>query len=350
MSKNNMNYTLECLEKFEELSPEIKEVFGGNKAYSLIEDLESQYEIDLAFILILLAIDELRIPDLPEYLKKKYKFSPEKSNLIINEIEKQIIEPANKIIEETEGEVQIKKSDIHELIFSVFSENLLLVFSYSKEEIKSFNIAIFAAFNENDILEERVIEAFYKNKELISNETINVEEKEKPASIENFLKDFIKINGSDMPDNLVLANYLNTSKNVKKLSENEKNILNRVLKTYKNLVFFPESMEGVPMEFWEVIPVKDVTGEVFDVLDDKKNTNFDKDLKLKIKESQEKRIKDLSEEKTKKQQKTKKQELKQIKESSISELQKMIDDYPKGSLGYKAIKQEIDRLKKNKKN
>ncbi len=332
-----MNYTLECLEKFKELSPELKDIFGGDKAFKLTEDLEDQYGVDIAFILILLAIDELSISDVGEYLKKKYKLVPEKASVIVKEIDKNIIEPASEIMGGETEKIEMEKLNIYDLILSVFSENLFLLFSYSEEELRNFNIASFAAFNESDMLEEKVIEAFYNNQELISKEKVIIEEKEKPATVANFLKDFIKTHGSDMPDNLVLANYLNSSKNALKLKEAEKNILNRVLKTYRNLVFFPESMEGVPMKYWEIIPIKGGSHDVLDVLSDEKKEDFDKNLK--IKKISEKSIKDI-----------KSQELEEIKKSSVSELKKMMKDYSKGSLGYKAIKQELDRLEKSKKN
>ncbi len=345
-----MNYTLECLEKFEELSPELKEIFGGDKAFKLTEDLEDQYGIDLAFVLILLAINELNITDVPEYLKKKYKLAPEKANLIVKEIDETIMKPASEVIVEESEKIELEKSDIHDLIFSVFSENLFLLFSYPEEDVRNFNIASFAAFNENDMLEEKVIEALYNNQELISKKKIIIEDKEKKATVANFLRDFIKTHGSDMPDNLVLANYLNSSKNASKLNEVEKNILNRVLKTYRNLVFFPESMEGVPMKYWEIIPVKGNNQEVLDVLGEKKEKEFDNSLKTKIRQKRTKDKKETADKEEKSAKEIKSQELEEIKKSSTTELKEMMQDYPKDSLGYKAIKQELDRLQKSKKN
>ncbi len=340
-----MNYTLECLEKFEELDFELKEIFGGDKANSLIEELESQFEVDLAFSLILLAINELRISDLAEYLKKKYNLAPEKANLIIKEIEEKIIKLADEYILERQEEKIVENINIIEIIMSVFAENLLLIFSYPKEDVRNFNIATFAAFNEVEMLEEKVFNAFYNNQELISKEKIIIDDRQKKATVANFLKDFIKTHGSDMPDNLILANYLNSSSNVKKLSEAEKNILNRVLKTYRNLIFFPDSMEGVPMEFWEIIPVRGNNEEVLDVLEDKKETTIiNEELKNKILEN--KKYKEEKEEVIKKEDFV---DLKDIKEKSVSELKELMKEYPSGSLGYRAIKQELNRLQNNKK-
>jgi hypothetical protein len=341
-----MNYTLECIEKFEELDSKLKEIFGGDKANSLVEELENQFEVDLSFVLILLAINELNISDLPEYLKKKYKLSSEKVNLIVEEIEENIIKLVDDYILERQEEKTVENIDIQEIIMSVFSENLLLIFSYPKEDIKNFNIATFAAFNDLELLEEKVIDSFYNNQELISQEKIIIEDKAKKATIANFLQDFIKSHGSDMPDNLILANYLNTSANVKKLNETEKNLLNRVLKTYRNLVFFPESMEGVPMELWEIIPVRANNKEVLDVLDDEeKSSSFKENLKKKIIDNEKT--------KPKKPEKLIKKDdlvdLKNIKEKSVSELKKLMKEYQNGSLEYKAIKQELNRLQKNKK-
>src|SRR6056297_797095 len=123
-----MNYTLECLEKFEELSPEVKDVFSGDKAFKLTNNLEDQYNIDLAFLLILLAINELNISDVAEYLKKKYELAPEKANLIVKELNKNILNPASKVISKKTEEINIERADIYDLIYSVFSENLFLLF------------------------------------------------------------------------------------------------------------------------------------------------------------------------------------------------------------------------------
>ncbi len=340
-----MNYTLECLEKFEELPLELKEIYG-DKASGFIENLENQFEIDLAFVLVLLAIDELGISDLSEYLKKKYKLKPEKANLIVKEIEENIVKEADEYILERQEKEVVGSINVQEIIMSVFSENFLSTLSFSPEDIKSFNIAVFAAFNEQEMLEEKVISSFYNNQELISQQKIITDDKERRATIANFLKDFIKSHGSDMPNNLILANYLNASDNVKKLNEVEKNILNRVLKTYRNLVFFPESMEGTPMDFWEIIPIRGSGNEVLDVLDDEKETkDFNQELKKKIIENKKiKERKALSP--------IKKEELidlKDIKEKSVSELKELMKEYPSGSLGYKAIKQELNRLQGNKK-
>jgi hypothetical protein len=324
-----MNYTLECLEKFENLPQAVKDVFGGDQAYKIVKELEKRFSVDLAFVLILLAIEELFLEDVPEYLKLKFKLTPEKASLITKEIEDRIINPANNIILENKRVKEAGAMEVEETILSVFSENFLKIFSLPAKDIRNFNIITFASFNKNDMLEDKVVDLFYKNPELISNELIELEGRQVKASIANFLKDFIKIHGSDMPDNLVLANYLNNSNNVKKLKPQEKNNLNNVLKTYRNLVFFPESMEGVPLEFWELLPVKG-NYKVSDVLDDSEINN--NDLINKV----EKPVKE--------------EVLKDLKSSSFEELNKMLSDYKTGSLEYKAIKQEISRLQKNNKN
>lgn len=339
-----MDYILKCLEKFEELPDKVKQAFGGDRAHQAIKEIEDQYKLDLAFVLILLAIDELFLEDLPAYLKLKYEISAEKAKIISQEIEDKIISSAINIITGYKEEIEQKDVNIEELIIKAFSDSFLKVLNLPAKDIFNFNLLTFAMFNERKLLEEKVINLFYNNQELISKTKIKIEDREVRASIANFIKDFIKNYGSEMPDNLMLANYLNTSPNVKKLTKKERDILNTVIKTYRNLVFFPDSMEGVPMEFWELIPTKTSYGEVSDVLADKKEVvnkeMISKDIKDKIIEKEIKKVAELTEgEPIKK--------LPEIKNSSLEQLTNMLSDYSVNSLEYKAIKQEINRLQKN---
>lgn len=332
-----MNYTYECIQKFSSLPNNLKKIYGGRKAYKIIKDLEETFSINLAFVLILLALKELEIEDLPYYLRLKYKISKEKSDIISQEIESRIVEIAEKELAKEEEEridLKVKNEDI---IFYTFSENFIDLLNSDASSVDNFNIACFKAFNENELFEEKVIKSFYNNNEKISDQIIKVEDRETSATIKNYLKDFIKVNGSEMPDNLVLANYLNLSPNTKNLSKEEKGILNRVLKTYKNLVFFPDSMAGVPVEYWELVPKNLDKDSVSDVLSGKeeKNEKIDlTELKIEKKENEKEKIK-----------KEEVDKIKDLDKKSLTELEEMLQYYLPNTLEYKAIKQEIKHLK-----
>lgn len=382
-----MQYILECLEKFQLLDSEIREAFGGETTYLKAKKLEQEFNVELSFVLILLAIDELESADLPEYLAKKFNLAPEKASLLTAKIEEEIIDPALESIspdldEDEEAPFGFNKNSIHE----IFASSLIDLLKGSPAEIKAFNILVFSSLVEDDTLEDKIIKALFANQEEISANKIILEDKEIKASVANFLKDFIRNHGSVMPDNLVLANYLNTSSNAKKLSASEKELLNRILKTYRNLVFFPESLDNVPMELWEIVPEKSSQQEVLDVLsdEDSRTTNQDKNkavralaskknIKMKdgnqvvtdqIALSEKKRLtpdplvevsdhrfqgeanrKPISSVSTP-DELAKIQKIISQDDYTLDELVNRLPQYSENSLEYRAIKQEIDRLRR----
>lgn len=382
-----MQYILECLEKFQLLDSEIREAFGGEDTYFKAKKIEQEFNVELSFVLILLAINELESADLPEYLAKKFNLAPEKASLLTAKIEEEIIDPALESIspdldEDEEAPFGFNKNSIHE----IFASSLIDLLKGSPAEIKAFNILVFSSLVEDDTLEDKIIKALFANQEEISANKIILEDKEIKASVANFLKDFIRNHGSVMPDNLVLANYLNTSSNAKKLSASEKELLNRILKTYRNLVFFPESLDNVPMELWEIVPEKSSQQEVLDVLsdEDSRTTNQDKNKAVRALASKKNiKMKDgnqvvtdqiaLSEKKRltpdplvevsdhRFQEKANRKPISSVSTpDELAKIQKIIsqDDYTldelvnrlpqysENSLEYRAIKQEIDRLRR----
>lgn len=336
-----MDYILECLDKYEELPLDYKDVFASQETQNLINKLEAKFKVELSFLLILLAIEELYLEDVEEYLAKKFELEANKIDIIKNEISDKILKKAQAIFQKIEAKRQEEVINEKEIVLSVFASNLLTIFKMPAGHIKGLNIIIFSLFNKDLLLEEKVINALYNNQELISQKTINLEGREVKASIANYLKDFIKNYGSEMPDNLVLANYLNSSVNVKKLSPQEKSILNRVLKTYKNLVFFPESMERIPMENWELIASssKDAV-EQKDALDDDNISALQKTkevIQTELKEDLNEKDKEVKSAKTR---------LEDLSFKDLDELNRMLKEYPLNSLEYRAIKEEINRLRK----
>ncbi len=339
-----MDYILECLDKFEELPASYKDVFGSQETQDILFKLENKFKVELSFLLILLAISELYPDDINEYLEKKYKLGANQIDIIKTEIEDKVLNKAKKIYNQIEAARQEEIINNKEVILSVFTGHLLTVFKMSTANIRNLNIITFSLFNEDPLLEDRAINALYNNQELISKNFIYLEDKKVKASIANFLKDFIQKYGSEMPDNLILANYLNSSSNVKILNSQEKNILNRVLKTYRNIVFFPESMERIAMEKWELIASsdKDVV-EVDDALVDEKIDSLKKAQSL-IKSTEKEEFSE--EDKEKKGEQTR---LEDLSFKDLDELNQMLRDYPLNSLEYKAVREEINHIKKRQK-
>jgi len=330
-----MNYIAECLEKFQSLNKSLKEDLGSGTAYLALKSLEKEFSLSLSFVLILIAIGELEEEDLPEYLQIKFKLITTQAQTLASRLFTEVYEPAlDRQLAIIEGVVIDKKPLRYQAfdISSVFEGNLINFLKFPSAEVRDFNISVFAAIDADHLLEDRLINSLYANKEIISKTSIVSDGRELKPTVSNWIKDFVADSGSGLFDGLVLAKYLSSSPNAGKLNESEKMLLSKILKTYRNLVFFPESMEHVPMELWEVLPIENDNG-VRDVLAE------DESLNLNIKVTPD------NFQPTKKAKAEAETVVSEAEESQLSKLQAALSDYVPTSLEYKVIKQELDRLR-----
>jgi hypothetical protein len=122
------------------------------------------------------------------------------------------------------------------------------------EIIKDYNGILILLLLDDPNFKKSLEKVFLANPEKLTHSEFISEGAPHSPSIANWLKDFIKQFGSGMFDNLVMARYMTTSKNIKNLSEEEKQLVKKLLLTYRNLKFFPESMPSDDGEGWEIIP------------------------------------------------------------------------------------------------
>lgn len=308
------NYLAECLEKFHELPEEVQEIIGGFSACLEIKKIEEAYNTSLSFAVILIAVGELTIDDLPDYLQLKFKLDKDKGVKIAELLMEKIFNPALEVVvdlvatdSETDEEMVIDEIDKEDLL-DIFTDKIISTIKTDKEKIKKINVYIFHSINEDEGLDEKLEDLLYKNQEKISSHSIILDGHPASSSISNWLKDFIKSYGSDLFNEVVLAEYLSQSLNAKSLKPEEKELLRKILRLYRNLVFFPESMEGVPLENWEIFPVEH---------------NTDDRIIVKSVEQEPKMTE---------------------RQKVIFDLQKNLAKYSSSSLEYKAISQEISRL------
>ena len=351
-----MNYIAECLEKFQLLDKRLQNELGSGSSFLVLKKIEEEYSVTLSFALILLVIGELDSADLPEYLQKKYSLDSARAKEIAERIIDEVYMPAFEKIVDLDIAPFIKSQNVNISyqpfdILSIFQGGLLPLLKGPVGELRKFNISVFAALDNDPSLEDRINSAFYANSEIISKENILIEEKEYRPTIGHWIKDFVVVNGSEMFDGLILARYLSTSSNCQRLSLEEKAIVSKILKTYRNLVFFPESMDNIPIELWEVLPVENEFG-VNDILSDdletSENLSSKKQLAKRIKKSQS----PASETPTINIQPSEKSEAVEVPaakqtevDSSAAKLQAALNDYAPDSLEYKVIKQELERLR-----
>lgn len=324
----------ECLDKFHSLPDELQEMIGGFGASLIIKKLEDEYQVSLSFATILIAIGELNIDDLPEYLNLKSNFDKTKGEEVADKLEEELFAPVLDLIisstpeeyiniKENEAEnqfgpiVNMSVAEKRELILKTFAGEIIPALNAEPNKLQDFNIAIFQAFNAEEDLEDKVEALLYKNQEKLSDHHIILDGHPASPTIGNWLKDFIKKYGSGLFNEVTLAEYLSQSPNIRQAKANEKELVRKILKLYRNLVFFPESMDGIPLEQWEIFPINRSLLKNTELLETKiVSENIPEDPAILE------------------------------KQKAIFDLQKTLSKYPVTSLEYKAITQEINRLSK----
>lgn len=319
-----MNYIAQCLEKFRQLPEATKNILGSLETLVIIKRLEERYNIPLSFLVVLVATSEISLDDVPEYVEKKYGFSEEDAFDLRSDLTREIF---SLLIINTEEDT-VSSQEIKDK----FNKGVVALLNNDGEAAK-VNQSVFGLLSKDGSFQEELSKVLLNNQEKLINDRLTLEDREVPPTIANWLKDFIKTNGSEMFNELTLAQYLSNSANAKSLNPASKNMLRKLLKLYRNLTFFPESMDNLALEDWQIIPFdpKKESPHVFvDALGEKKSP-----VATKIEKKETGKII--------------KENVNPNKEvNPLTELQQTLAQYTPGSLEYKAVAQEIERLKKKK--
>lgn len=195
--------------------------------------------------------------------------------------------------------------------------------------------------NKKDSL-NKFTRAFLNNQEKLTSNSIILDGKKQEPTIANWIKHFIKENGSEMFSNISLVKYLTSSPETVSLNDGDKKVLKRMLKLYRNLIFFPDSMKDIPMINWEILPIE---SDISLANQEKKikpnitkNNNIQRNVQLS--DSINKSLNITPE--------TIKKPTPQLNlaDQELEVLQKMLKKYPNKSLERKAIEGEIKKRKK----
>lgn len=180
-------------------------------------------------------------------------------------LELALLEEENRIMDEIisqrEKNINVKEESI--AMLDLFSDNLVDILKDDDEElVNSLNgELIFLFFNEPNFKKDVFNIVFGNQKKLTAKEFL-LEGKKSEPTIANWLKDFINKNGSGIFDNLVLSKYITDSENARKLDNNERNLLKKLLILYRNIKFSEKSMPSDNGIGWQIIPVEKESDEV----------------------------------------------------------------------------------------
>lgn len=255
-----MNYIELCLRKFNELPTGLKDFLNSQEVLDFLSRIEKEYGIDLTFVVVLIFIGELDLENLDIYLIKKFNIDQIISNKIMFEMENNIFKKVlglSETLSRKDYLLDLDENDRNKKIIDIFSENLLKQFYFSVDVnyLLQLNAIIFESISSDESFIEKIKRLFLESNEVLTSKKITIKEKIENATISNWIKDFVTENGSDMFSPIVLAKYLISSKNVALLDDTEKQLLRQVLKMYRNLFFFPESMGNANYIDWEIFPI-----------------------------------------------------------------------------------------------
>lgn len=177
--------------------------------------------------------------------------------------------------------------------------------------------------------------ALFSNQEKLTNKTFELNGKKTRPTVENWLKAFIKATGSGMFSNIDLTKYMTESENVKRLDDEERRLVKKLLRLYRNLVFFPDSLRNIPIDQWEIFPMEREGGDFHrgslgapKTEDEKELENLQNMEKDYGENSLEKLVLDEEIEKRKK----------------IEEMRFMLKNYKEDSLEHRVLEEEILKM------
>ena len=177
----------------------------------------------------------------------------------------------NKIlgIEEEEEEEEFEEEKIGEINFNakkekkdsfkIFENSIKhLLVNVDKNVLESYNLTLLELITEDIKFKRDLENSLYHNKETITTSKFKLKDVPEKPTIGNWLKDFIKKNGTTIFSDVVLSEYLTRTDNTKNLYTNERVLLSKLLQLYRNLKFYPESQKGVREDDWEIIPAEEI--------------------------------------------------------------------------------------------
>ncbi|MDD4412889.1 MAG: hypothetical protein PHR00_04570 [Patescibacteria group bacterium] len=251
-------------------------------------------------------------------------------------------------LDETE---ELTTDELYEHYKIVFKENVL-------NHLMSEDTLILKEFNSDlgKILLEKGYEsktqlssALFLNQEKISDNSIVLDGRLVESTIGHWLEYFVRQKGSGITDAVAASDFVANSDNAKTIEIETKELLIKLLALYRNVKFFPDSQPSQNPEDWQFFPIPEIeTTIVRNVAPaeyarpaNKPLTNMSS-VQTSFKENT---IPVFDDNKPTSENKIQSDNQKQINEAL--RLQKMLSEYPVGSLEYLAIEEELKQYTKN---
>lgn len=314
------------------------EISVGQMEYEIAQEMgfDADYSRKIAVSVAgsyLLAIDKWLDGSVANYLKScgadlvqfasvaaSLQAAPDKEKLMFekeNEPEEEFVfTPRNP---EGDLEKSVNQGEEKDDMIDLFEHRVLDTIAISNAEIlDDYNHFLISSFSDDKKLYVAVQQALKSNQEEISPGTISLDGKEVPATVSNFISDLLKsVQTSDINE-MSLVQYFSSSPNFRKLSPSGKNVVRKVFGLYINLWLLFENLDSKTVEEIEIFPIREEQDDSYP---------SGSPAEPKGKNNYQETGGDRGE---------------------IEALRQMLSHYVAGSLEYKAIEEEISRLKESR--
>ncbi len=325
----------EAIEKFKKMAPEIVLTVDSDEVSEAVERINDRYGVDINALLIFIFTGDLDRGGLVDFAIREFQLDKEKAEQLKGDIDVELIAPIIKrlnFLDANFAKTSISKKEIKDILLDIFRDSCVDELSKDIIILTAINLQVFFVLKDDLEFQKKLVKVFYENEEVITRKIFLLDKRRVTPNISNWIKDFIKSQGSIMFDSITLIKYMTSSENVKKLDESEKTIVKKVLLTYRNIKYFPESMASDHVEDWEIFPIYEEGGDSR-FLDDKKT---EEELVIdELKEKQKEYKKGTLESEV--------IEEEISNEKEIEGLKIVLEKYEKGTLEYSAILEEIKK-------
>jgi len=231
-----------------------------------------------------------------------------------------------------EGELAMAKELFKTSLLEIISDNI-------GEPINVLNQGLVYILINHESSRDELIKELLENNQVLSNKNFTFEGKSIVGTVELWFKDFFQKIGGGKFDNIKLTEFLTNSENGKLLDLGERRILGDIFKTYYNIKYFPESMAHLTPEKWHIIPMQNLIGENKGKLIEIKKIEASNPSPIvsAVTPVTPNEVSDIHPDNV--------ENINSAK-ARITELQKMANTFPVGSLERRALEQEISSLNK----
>lgn len=247
----------EAIERFDAALPrEIQLEFSSDEFMAALQAAGERYGLNLISLAILLAVGEIDYEKLDGYLIDELSIDPAQAGPMATDLKESVFHPAIERLKflDTNPAKDMTLEQQKNFAERIFSAGLLAELRHDPFIIGSINARLFYILARDEAFAGRLERALYNNAEIVSTKPILFDGLQVEGSVANWLKDYLRKFGNAADDSVSQTNFLLNSENAKGLAEADRVLLAKILKTYVNVKFFPDSMPSDDGSGWEILP------------------------------------------------------------------------------------------------